>query len=99
MSRRANVKLIENDVAAAASYDWQGGQGMFTAEAGAWNAGTVRLQTQTLNGTWVDVGTDTTMSANGAAGFSLPAGKIRPLIAGATGVYAYAVGIPTNNGG
>ena len=95
MARRANIRLIENDVAAATSYDWQGGQGMFTAEA-TWGGGSVRLQVQTLNGTWVDVGSDTTMTANGAAGFSLPAGKIRALVATSTAVYAYVVGIPVN---
>lgn len=73
---------------------WPGGLGMFTAEA-TFGGGTVTLQVFSPNGTWVTVGTDTTLSANGAAGFVLPNGaRIRVAIATATAVYAYASTMP-----
>lgn len=69
---------------------WPGGTGMFTAEA-TWGGGTVTLQVKSFNGTWIAVGSDTTMTANGAARFTLPKGvKIRAAIATATAVYAAA---------
>ena len=68
---------------------WKGGPGTFSAEA-TWGGGTVTLQVQTGLNTWVAVGTDTTMIANGIAGFILPNGSvIRALIATATAVCAY----------
>lgn len=73
---------------------WPGGLGMFTATA-TWGGGSVTLQVLTPEGTWVAVGTDTTLSANGAAGFVLPNGaRIRVAIATATAVYAYASTMP-----
>lgn len=73
---------------------WPGGLGMFTAEA-TWGGGTVTLQVMTPVGTWVAVGSDTTMTANGAAGFVLPNGaRIRVAIATATAVYAYVSVMP-----
>ena len=70
---------------------WVGGPGTFSAE-GTFGGGTVTLQTLTGNGTWMAVGSDTTLTAAGIAGFILPKGaQIRALIATATAVYAYAV--------
>ena len=70
---------------------WVGGPGTFSAEA-TFGGGTITLQVLSGNGTWIAVGTDTTLTANGIAGFILPKGaQIRVLIATATAVYAYAV--------
>jgi hypothetical protein len=70
---------------------WPGGAGMFTTEA-TFGGGTIKLQVQTQNGTFEDVGPDTTMTVAGAAGFILPAGSIiRCLITTATAVFAYAI--------
>lgn len=98
MARRAKVILIANDVVPTGVLQWEGGNGAFYAE-GTFGGGSVRLQTQSPNGTWMDVGAGTTLTANGVGGFSLPAGSIRALVATATAVFAYAVGIPTNNAG
>ena len=73
----------------AASVMWPGGPGTFSAEA-SWGGGSATLQTQTANGTWVAVGPDTTLTANGIAGFILPKGaELRVLIVTSTVVYAY----------
>lgn len=72
---------------------WPGGPGAFSAE-GTFGGGTITLQVQTLTGTWVAVGADTTFTSAGIAGFLLPNGSvIRALIATATAVYAYATPI------
>ena len=74
-------------------FTWPGGVGMFSAEA-TWGGGTVSLEFKTPNGTWIAVGADTTLTANGGAGFLLPAGTaIRAAVTTATAVYAYAVGM------
>ena len=69
---------------------WPGGAGMFSAEA-TFGGGTVKLQTLTINGTWIDVGPDVTLTAAGAGGFVLPPSYIRCNIATSTVVYAYAI--------
>lgn len=73
---------------------WPGGLGQVTAEA-TFGGGTVTLQVMAPTGTWMAVGTDTTFSAAGTAGFLLPNGaRIRVAIATATAVYAYVSTIP-----
>ncbi len=73
---------------------WPGGPGFFSAEA-TWGGGTVSLQTMSPNGTWIAVGSDTTMTANGVAGFILPNGaRIRVAITTATVVYSYVNPMP-----
>lgn len=90
------ILTLANGVSATGpSYMWGGGPGTFSVEA-TFGGGTVTLQVQTGNGTWVAVGADTTFIANGIAGFLLPKGAmIRALIATATAVYAYAVPMPS----
>ena len=81
--------LAANASATSNEFIWQGGPGAFTAEA-TFGGGTITLQYQTGNGTWISVGPDTTLTANGGAGFILPLGTpIRVSIATATAVYAY----------
>lgn len=84
----SNIGTTSTDV-----FTWPGGIGMFSVEA-TWGGGTVALQFKTLQGTWIAVGTNTTLTANGAGGFILPAGTvIRAAITTATAVYANAIGL------
>ena len=98
MSASGTVVTLASNASATSTFQfsWQGGAGMFSAEA-TWGGGTVKLQvlTQQSGGaTWVDVGPDTTFTANGAAGFILPVNaQIRASIATATAVYAYVVAL------
>ena len=81
--------LVSNGSVTGSPQWWPGGAGEFTAEA-TWGGGTVKLQTQTQNGTWIDVGPDVILTANGGGGFYLPPSMIRASVATATVVYAYA---------
>ena len=81
--------LAQNASATGGEVSWPGGEGVFMAEA-TWGGGTVKLQFKTPNGTWIDAGTETTLTANGAGAFLLPPCLIRASIATATAVYAYA---------
>lgn len=104
MARRARLDLIVNDVGASVALDWQGGDGVFTAEA-TFGGGSVALQMLTANpagATWVPVnifGTATPISltAAGMVNFKAAAGKLRAVPTTATAVFAYAIGVPTNN--
>lgn len=103
MARRARLDLILNDAGASVAKDWQGGAGLFTAE-GTFGGGSVALQIQTANSTWVAVNAEGTLTpisltAAGSANFKAPAGPLRAVPTTATAVYAYATGIPTNDGG
>lgn len=102
MARRAQLTLLSNAAATGQAFDWPGGQGGFYVTA-AFGGGTVKLQTLGPDGNWYDVGTEVTLTNAGSAsllgGFNLPAGQIRANVSAATGVYAYAVGIPANIGG
>lgn len=83
-----NVVLAENASATTSGVFVPGGRMMFSAEA-TFGGGTVSLEMQLPNGSWVACGTDTTLAANGAAIVELPGNvKVRVAIATATGVYA-----------
>jgi hypothetical protein len=86
------IRLQESSAATGGNaFTWPGGPGTFSAEA-TWGGGSVTLQTQSGNGTWIAVGADAQLLANGIVGFILPKGaKIRAAITTATAVYAYAV--------
>lgn len=102
MARRAQLTLLSNASATGSGVDWPGGRGMFFAE-GTFGGGSVAIEQKTPNGTWVPIyntaGSAISASAAGGYAFEAPAGQIRAKVATATAVYAYAVGIPTNNGG
>lgn len=104
MARRQQYTLAENaSPGAQAGVDWQGGRGMLFGEA-TWGAfGNAALEMQTPNGTWVAIydadGAAVSITANAGKVFEAPAGPLRVNITTATSVYAYAVGIPTNNAG
>ena len=103
MARRAQYTLAENaSPGAQTGVDWQGGRGVLFCEA-TWGGGSVALEQQSPNGTWVPVdklaGTAVTLSTNGAIPFETCAGPIRVNITTATAVYAYVVGTPLNIAG
>lgn len=88
------IVLASNASATGDWVAWPGGRGEFRVEA-TWGGGTVKLQCKGPNGTAQDVGTDTTLTADGGGIFELGAGEIRANVATATGVYAMALAIPS----
>lgn len=67
---------------------WPGGKGSFFAQA-TWGGGSVKLQYMGPNGTdYEDVGSDTSLTADGGGNFELPKCYIRAAITTATAVYA-----------
>ena len=87
------IVLASNASATGDWVAWPGGRGEFRVEGTF--PGTVKLECKGPNGTAQDVGTDTTLSANGGGIFELGAGEIRANVATATGVYAMALAIPS----
>lgn len=84
--------LADNASATTSAFVWNGGRGAFMAKA-TWGGGTVKLQYLLPDGsTWVDVGPDVELTADGMGGFELPPGHIRVNIATATAVYAWIAG-------
>ena len=78
-------------------------KGLFMVDAN-FGGGNVALQQQSPSGAWLPLNTEGTatpisLTANGVANFAAPAGQIRAVSTTATAVNAYAVGVPTNNGG
>ncbi|SRR5258708_795254 len=88
------LTLLSNGSATGTALQWRGGAGMFSVE-GTWSGATVKLQYQTPNGAWIDVGANTTLTANGAGGFVLSQCPIRVFISGGppSAVYAYALAL------
>lgn len=87
------IVLVSNASATGDWVAWPGGRGEFRVEGTF--PGTVKLECKGPNGTAQDVGTDTTLTANGGGIFELGAGEIRANVATATGVYAMALAIPS----
>lgn len=81
--------LLSNATATGADKWWPGGEGVFQAEA-TWSGATVTLQFKSDRGTYIAVGTDTTLTANGAGGFVLHPCYVRALVAGGPPSAAYA---------
>lgn len=74
----------------SAALTWRGGKGTFLAKATGY--GTVTLQVLLPDGaTWVAVGSDTTLAADGGGNFELPPCSLRVAAVTATAVYAQAV--------
>ena len=92
MASKGKVTLLSNASATGSWLQWPGGSGLFSVEA-TWGGGTVKLQYKAPNGTAVDAGPYTTLTANGGGIFDLPPGEIRANVATATAVYASAVHI------
>lgn len=104
MARRPQLTLLSNAGAGnGVGADWPGGRGLFMVDAN-FGGGNVALQQQSPSGAWLPLNTEGTatpisLTANGVANFAAPAGQIRAVSTTATAVNAYAVGVPTNNGG
>lgn len=104
MARRPQLTLLSNAGAGnGVGADWPGGRGLFMVDA-SFGGGNVALQQQSPSGAWLPLNTEGTatpisLTANGVANFAAPAGQIRAVSTTATAVNAYAVGVPTNNGG
>jgi hypothetical protein len=92
MPQQGAFTLLSNASATGSAVVWPGGQMYFTAEA-TFGGGTVKLQLQSQNGTWLDVPSGS-LTANGIVSLTVPAGNIRANVATATAVYAYAVANP-----
>jgi hypothetical protein len=84
------LKFLNNENATSAWLPWRGGSGSFLVEA-SWGGGAVKLQVKGPNGTAIDVGPDTSLSANGGGNFELPPCELRASVAAATAIYAIAV--------
>lgn len=82
------LTLLSNASATGDWFTWKGGSGTFLATGTGF--GTVKLQVLGPNGTAIDVGSDTTLTANGGGNFTLGPCKIRANVASATAVYATA---------
>jgi len=89
MSAKKSLTLLSNASATGSDFEWEGGEGVFLAEA-TWGGGTVKLQMKlATTGTYVDIAS-ASLTANGTAAFKAPRGLIRANVATATAVYAYA---------
>ena len=82
-----NLLLARSASATTPAQLWMGGTGVFTASA-TFGGGTVKLQFQADDDSWVDVGPYTTLTAAGGGVFTLPPCQIRVNIATATAVFA-----------
>lgn len=90
-SETSSDVVLASSNTAVTSVKWPGGRGVFMALASAW--GTATLQFQMPDGsTWVDVGSDTTLSATGAGGFELHPCDIRVSLSGTTAASAWVKG-------
>ena len=87
-----SLTLLQNASATGSAFAWRGGSGTFSA-VGTYNSGTVKLQfLGPDNTTWIDVGSDTTLTANGGGNFELPPAQIRAAVTGSpSAIYAQAV--------
>lgn len=83
------VDLVSNASATGNGMTFVGGRSAFIAEA-TFGGGTVKLQAQSPQGTWIDV-SGGSLTANGFVLLDLPPGQYRANIATATAVYAWLV--------
>jgi hypothetical protein len=96
VTRQDAVQLLNNAGATGSAADWCGGPGAVYVE-GTFGGATLTLQVRTPRDTWVAVGTDTTFTAAGVAGFDVPAGDIRMAVSGGTPSALYAYVRPLGN--
>jgi hypothetical protein len=68
---------------------WNGGKMALVAE-GTFGGGSIKLQLQSPQGTWIDV-PSSTLSANGILIIDVPAGQVRAVTATGTAFYAYGL--------
>lgn len=90
---KLSVSLLSNASATGTAVEWPGGDGRVELR-GTVGGATITLQVQDSDGsTYHTVGTDTTFTATGSAGFKLEAGAmIRMAVSGGSpsGLYATA---------
>lgn len=96
MASELRLDLLANASATGAAQMWQGGRGTLFVD-GTFGGATVKLQAQMPTGstsTWIDVGTEVTLTAAGLANFELPPCNLRIAISGGppSGVYATIIG-------
>jgi hypothetical protein len=85
--------LISNGSATGSSVIWRGGKGTFIV-TGTFGGATVTLQFLGIDDTtWVDVGAEAALTADGIVGFELAAGMIRAEVVGGTPSALYAAAI------
>lgn len=76
-----------NISATTTGVQWDGGKGSFVVHA-TFGGGTVKLQYLSADATtWVDMGTDTTVTADGGGNFEIGRCQLRVNVATATAVY------------
>lgn len=88
MANSQRLSLVENASATGTGKLFKGGPATFMAEA-TFGGGTVKLQVQSPNGTWLDVAGGSVTAAGATAVLWLAPGLYRANIATATAVYAY----------
>lgn len=87
-----NIIFGENVAATSAGFPWAGGLMSFEVEA-TFGGGTVKLQKQLRQGTWVDVA-NASLTAAGYAVVEASPGQYRANVATATAVYVYGFSQP-----
>lgn len=92
MAGTNRLDLLSNVSATGSGFGFNGGKAALYAEA-TWGGGTVKLQTQSPKGTWIDV-PNASFTANGFVSLDLPPGQYRGNVATATAVYFSLVSIP-----
>lgn len=84
------IDLITNGSATSSAKLWRGGKGTFVVNA-TWAGATITLQYKSPDGsTWISLGTDAALTANGLCGFELAAGEIRAAVTGGPPSAVYA---------
>ncbi|MBU7436508.1 hypothetical protein [Paraburkholderia fungorum] len=105
MARRVQHQMANNvGVGQTAPIDWEGGEGTLYISSSAWGGGNAVLQSMAPDGNYYTLQnyatvTPISITANGTANFRAPAGKLSLFITTATGVSAWAVGVPSNAAG
>lgn len=94
---KSSVILLDNASATGGQAIWDGGDAVF-ALAGSLDGETATLQFLGPDGsTWIDVGTETTLTAAGAAVATIPSGPVRVTVStgggSPSGLYASLVSV------
>ena len=77
------VKPLLNGTATGSAVPWGGGRGVVSAICATWNSATATLEMRGPDdSTWISLGSDATLDANGAFEFELPVCHIRLAISG-----------------
>lgn len=94
MAYRTLTFLENSGAATSPPHEWGGGHGCFFGD-GTFSGGALTLQVQLPSGTWVAVGSTTTLAAPGYGNFFLPQCSIRVVATTGTGFSAYVRTINT----